>query len=238
MSADGFGQGRRTRSIVATLATAGIAAFGGAALQRLRVTRRSGSSGDLDAEILGFPGDAEIPRTKARRKRDAASGIVIGSFQDENDALRAMTTLYRDWPHGFEAYSPQLNEHFFEAMDLPKSPVGLWILAGALFGQFSGWAVTIMLSIYWPHTVANMPVIAIPPFTIIAFEMMVLMAIFGGLFGLMFHGGMPAFSAPAEYMRKFKRNRIGIAMNCHGERQFTEAESMLRELGAEDILRV
>ena len=236
MSIASLGRLARTRSLAATLATAGIVAFGGVALWRWRLTRISGSFANRETELSNVLDDAEFFPAPAQR-RLLASGSVVGSFRDESDALRAIKALQRRWPHGFEAYSPLLNEHFFEAMNLPKSPVGLWILAGALFGQFGGWALTIMLSIYWPHTVANMPVIAIPPFTIIAFEMMVLMAIFGGLFGLMFHGRMPAFNASAEYMRPFKRDRIGIAMNCHGEPQFVEAERMLREFGAEDILR-
>lgn len=236
MNSDGIGGAARLRSLIATIGAAAIAALGGAVLQRRRL--RQSAYSELSGAALSTGEDVSRAMAfRATAKAYDKEGVVIGSFQDENDALRAINGIRRNWSEGFEVYSPQLNEHFLEIMDLPKSPTRFWILAGAIFGQFSGWTITIMLSIYWPHEVGNMPVIAIPPFTILSFELMVLMAAFGGVFGLMYHAGMPNLEDPPEYMRRFRRDRIGIAMNCRGEPQFRQAESMLRELGAEDILR-
>ena len=235
MNTDNFGGGARPRSLVATLAAAAVAAFGGAALQRWRL-RQSASARLVDVESSA-DNASELLAAGFRTKRGVERGVAIGSFRDESDALCAIKKIRRDWPQGFEAYSPELNEHFLEAMDLPKSRTRFWILGGAIFGQVSGWTITIMLSIYWPHRVGNMPVIAIPPFTILSFELMVLMAVIAGVCGLMYHAGMPTFDAPPEYMRRFGRDRMGIAMNCEGEFEFRRAQSILRELGAEDILR-
>ena len=235
MNAEDLGAAR-PRSLIPTLISAAVVAFGGAALRRWRL-RRLKYADAVSADALAADDVPALLAEHARAKRYERQGVVIGSFHDEGDALRAIETIRRDWPSGFEAYSPQLNEHFLEAMELPKSPTRFWILAGAIFGQFCGWTVTIMLSIYWPHRVGNMPVIAIPPFTILSFELMVLMAAFGGVFGLLYHAGMPQFEDFPEHMRRFTRDRIGIAMNCFGEFQFSQAESILRNLGAEDIVR-
>jgi hypothetical protein len=236
MNGDDVGGANRPRSLFATALTAALAALGGAAWQHWRL-RRSASLESDRAEISAKDELFDFLTTGAREKRRVKHGFVIGSFRDENDVLRSIKRLRSEWPQGFEAYSPQLNEHFLEAMDLPKSRTRFWILAGAIFGQFSGWTVTIMLSIYWPHKVANMPVIAVPPFTILSFELMVLMAVIAGVCGLLYHAGMPRFDAPPEYMRSFRRDRIGIAMNCIEESQFKQAESILRDLGAEDVFR-
>ena len=96
-----------------------------------------------------------------------------------------------------------------------------------------------MLSIYWPHHVASMPVIAVPPFTIISFELMILFGTFGGVLGLMLHGRLPSFKPPEEYLRRFKRDRIGMVLSCDGGREeVLRAQTLLQEHGADEILYV
>lgn len=161
--------------------------------------------------------------------------LVIGSFDDAHATVQAAGVLRREWPYGFEVYSPNLNEALLEAMNLPRSPTRLWIAAGAIVGELGGWATTIMLSIYWPHHVAGMPIIAIPPFTIISFEMKVLFGIGGGVVGLLLHCRLPTFEAPADYLRRFQEDRFGIVLNCHGPDQVLSGCRLLGKHGAKDI---
>ncbi|HJU12775.1 MAG TPA: quinol:electron acceptor oxidoreductase subunit ActD [Candidatus Binataceae bacterium] len=165
----------------------------------------------------------------------AQASVVVGSFDDADGAIEAARALRVEWPYGFRAYSPNLNEAFFEAMELPQSVTRLWIAAGAIVGELGGWATTIMLSIYWPHPVAGMPVISIPPFTIISFEMMVLFGVGGGLLGLLFHCGLPSLQSPPEYLQRFQRDRFGIVLNCEGAEQALRARRLLDQHGAKNI---
>jgi hypothetical protein len=162
--------------------------------------------------------------------------MVIGSFADEGAALDAVKAVTRRWNNGYQVYSPNLNERFFEAMSLRESSTRYWIAAGGIIGWLGGWATTIMLSIYWIHHVASMPVIAVPPFTIISFEMMILFGAFGGVLGLMFHARLPSFEPPAEYLRRFKQDRIGVVLSCDGGEEVLRARALLEEYGANEIL--
>lgn len=236
MNGDDLGGATRPRSLIATALTAMVAALGGAAWQRWRL-RQSASEELAAAEISAEDEVSDFLAAGVRPRRRAERGVVMGSFRDESDALRAMVRVRREWPRGFEAYSPALNERFSEVMGLPESPVRLWFLGGAVFGEFSGWTVSIMLTIYYPHVVGNMPLIAVPPFTVVSFELMTLLAVVGGFCGLLLYGNMPRLEPPPEYMKRFKRDRIGIAVNCRGELEFRQAETLLRDIGAEDILR-
>jgi hypothetical protein len=161
---------------------------------------------------------------------------VIGSFAEEHTAAQAIASVRERWRHKFDAYSPFLSEEFMEAMGLHNSPVRYWVLTGAIIGQGGGWATTIMLSIYWRHPVANMPVIAVPPFTIVGFELMVLLGALFGVAGLFFHCRMPNFRESPPHLRRFKQDRIGIVLDCPAASDVRDAELLLRELGAEEII--
>jgi hypothetical protein len=167
-----------------------------------------------------------------------AAGKVIGSFDDEHIALDTVKALVNRWPAKLEVYSPNLNEEMIAAMRLPKSPVRFWIAAGAVFGQLGGWVTTIMLSIYWRHPVAGMPVIAVPPFAIIAFEMMVLLGAVAGMLGLFFHCRLPNLTPSPEYLDRFKQDRIGIVLECSEHGQIVRAARTLRSHGASEIVYV
>ncbi|MGH7906442.1 MAG: quinol:electron acceptor oxidoreductase subunit ActD [Candidatus Binataceae bacterium] len=165
-------------------------------------------------------------------------GLVIGSFKEEEQAIQAMRSVREQWKNGFEAYAPHLNEHFFEAMNLTSSPTRIWVLLGGIVGLCGAWATTIMLSIYWAHPVANMPIIAVPPFTIIGFELMVLFGAAGGVLGLIFHGRMVPTAEPGpRYLDRFKRDRIGLVLNCRSSADVLRAEKLLGDLGADEIQR-
>jgi Alternative complex III, ActD subunit len=172
--------------------------------------------------------DAEVPIPEA--------SIVIGSFGNEEAALETIRCLAHEWSHHqYEVYSPNLNEKFFAAMNLPHSPARFWIAGGAILGQLGGWVLTIMLSVDWPHHVARMPIVAIPPFAIIAFEMMVLGGVAGGVAAVLFHCGLPSFEPSTKELRRFRQDRIGIVLNCDGYAQVKRAQALLREHGAEEI---
>jgi hypothetical protein len=168
-----------------------------------------------------------------------SKSLVIASFDQKESAARAMETLRESWAGEWSAFSPFYSETFFLAAGLDNSPTRFWVLAGGLIGFLGAWATTIMLTIYWLHYVGNMPPIALPPFTIIAFELMVLFGVLIGTVGLMFHGGRTrALEAPPEFMKRFKLDRIGIVVGCAGADERIRIESMMRQLGAEEIANV
>src|SRR5262249_58603786 len=81
---------------------------------------------------------------------------------------------------GFQAisaYSPVPLEELEEALTghgLPRSPVRLFTLVGGLIGTGTGFWLTIWSSVKWGLIVGGKPVVSIPPFVVIAFELTIL----------------------------------------------------------------
>lgn len=161
--------------------------------------------------------------------------LVVGGFDDDNTIKDAVRAVIREWPGEYEIYTPNLNESLFELMNLPTSPTRYWILGGAILGQCAGWGIVIYLSMFWPHPVAGMPIIAVPPFVIISFEMMVLLGVGAGCFGLLFHCGLPGLEPAPEYLDRFKQDQTGIVLICLGRPQVLWAKRLLEQHGAEEI---
>ncbi len=217
-------------SVVQGLATlgalVGVARLFG--LEAKRIGDRDALPGHLPAGKGGYEMSFGLPEVTR----------VIGSFQDEEAALSAAKAVMAEWHGGFQVYSPNLNEEFFAVMRLPESPTRFWILGGGIFGQLSGWALTIMLTIFWWHPVAGMPAIAVPPFTIISFELMVWFGAFVGLAGLMFHARLPKFHAAPAYLDRFQLDRIGLVLGCEGREHALRARRLLERHEPDDILYV
>jgi hypothetical protein len=175
------------------------------------------------------------PASQVLEETGPPASLVIGTFTDEHGTVKAVKAVQAEWSRDYQVYSPNLNEKLFEAMNLQKSPTRVWILTGAVIGQLGGWATTIMLTIYFPHRVASMPFIAIPPFAIISFEMMVLLGVGAGLFGVLFHCRLPDLEAPPDILRRFKQDRFGIVLKCDGREQVLRARMLLERQGVENI---
>ena len=167
---------------------------------------------------------------------DRSASCVVGIFNDDRATLEAAREVKAEWTEEYRVYSPNLNEAMLEALKLPKSRTRGWILAGGVIGQLGGWATTIMLSIYYPHPVASMPIIAIPPFAIISFEMMVLCGAGAGFVAVLFYCGLPDWRLPPDIYRKFKQDRFGIVLMCDNRDQVLRARMLLERHRVENIV--
>lgn len=84
-------------------------------------------------------------------------------------------------------------EHLVEKYEKP-SRLKFFTLAGGLAGCLTGFAFTSYTVLSWRLITGGKPLISIPPFTVIAFELTIL---FGALFsfiGIMLLGRLPKFS--------------------------------------------
>ena len=77
-----------------------------------------------------------------------------------------------------ETYSPAPFAEVDDAVVEGPSGVRLWTLIGGLAGVVTGYALTIWMANNWQMMVGGKPFSSIPPYTIIAFELLVL---FGGV---------------------------------------------------------
>jgi molybdopterin-containing oxidoreductase family membrane subunit len=162
---------------------------------------------------------------------------VTGFFADEESAVRAIRDVRAADFGRPRAYSPFPSPEILEAAGLHTSPVRAWVLAGGIAGAASGFALTIGLSTGWyPRVVAGMPYVSVPPFVVIAFEMMILFGALAGTAGFIFHGGFPQLEAFPGFDPRFTGDRFGVVVRSPAARA-GEAEARLRAAGAEEVTR-
>ena len=167
----------------------------------------------------------------------AAAASVLGVFAHVDTASRAIRDLGARGFREVSAYSPVPLDDLEEALTghgLPRSPVRLFTLVGALTGTASGFALTIWTSLKWNLITGGKPVVSIPPFVVIAFEMTILLGGLCTLLGLLLTARLPSFRMAPQYDPRFSVDRFGVQVGCApGER--AAVEEILRRAGAEEI---
>src|SRR5271163_206480 len=105
-----------------------------------------------------------------------AGAALVGSFAQEEGCVRAIEALQRAGisNDSFRVFAPIPSEHVRHALGRALSPVRLLVLLGGIAGVLSGFAIAAGTSLEWNLVVGGKPVISIPPFIIIMFELMVL----------------------------------------------------------------
>lgn len=163
---------------------------------------------------------------------------IVGSFTSEEDCCTGIQAVYRAGLGRPRIFSPIPSEHILRTLGTAKSPVRWCVYVGAWSGAISGFALTIGLSLTWPHIVGGKPYISIPPFTIIGFELMIL---FGGITAVLSFLGfailplfLPTVKVEPAFESKFSSDKFGVAIRC-GEGEQGRAEAVLKEAGAEEV---
>jgi molybdopterin-containing oxidoreductase family membrane subunit len=167
----------------------------------------------------------------------AASSGVVGVFAHVDTAVRAIRELRARGFRKLSAYSPVPLEEFEEALTgdgLPRSPVRLFTLVGALTGTVSGFALTLWTSLKWDLVVGGKPIVSIPPYVVIAFELTILLGGLCTLLGLLVTARLPALRLSPRYDPRFTADRFGVEVACPPD-QVRAVEEILRTAGAEEV---
>jgi hypothetical protein len=158
---------------------------------------------------------------------------LVGSFAGEEECVRAIGVLKRN-DVAFRVFSPIPSEHLLQAIGRRLSPVRAFVLMGAVAGVLTGIAVTVGTSWEWNLVAGGKPVVSIPPFIIIMFELMIL---FGGLsaaLSFFLFARLPQLDRIPGYSVRFGADRFGIAVACAAA-DSERIETLMREAGAEEI---
>ncbi len=158
---------------------------------------------------------------------------LVGSFAEEEECVHAVEVLKHNGI-AFRVFSPIPSEHLLHAIGRGLSPVRAFVLMGGIAGVLTGIAVTVGTSWEWNLVVGGKPVVSIPPFIIIMFELMIL---FGGLsaaLSFFLFARLPQFEPIAGWSERFGADRFGVAVKCD-EGDISKIETLMREAGAEDV---
>ena len=162
---------------------------------------------------------------------------IMGLFSTERQAASAIRGL-RNTDYKLERVHSPIPIHAIEnALNLPKSKVGWFTLAGGIIGFFSGFLLAMFTATRWHLIVSGKPVEALVPFFIVGFEFTILFAVFGNVIGLITQARLPRLDKPEAYDPRLSSDRFGVLASCatdgqSGLRRFFEAKGAdIRQFG-------
>jgi hypothetical protein len=161
---------------------------------------------------------------------------IVSSFAGEAQCAQAIEELRAAQVETFSTFSPIPSHKIQHAIGLKKSPVRWIILVGGILGVLTGLAITIGTTYEWDLNAGGKPLLSWPPFIVICFELMILLGGVCGFFGVLGLAGVPTTESAPGYSGRFGEDRFGIVIRCD-EAEAERVESMLKESGAEDVVR-
>ena len=157
---------------------------------------------------------------------------VLGIFEKKEDLLKALREAGRQNMGELEAFSPVPDAELIEAVAPGKSPVRWLTLLGGLTGGICGLALTIWTTLQWPLLITGgKPLISIPPFLIIAFELTILFAAVGTVSGFLYWSAWARHRRPLPYDPRFSQGHFGLWIECPSQ-DTEQVVEFLKEKGA------
>jgi molybdopterin-containing oxidoreductase family membrane subunit len=171
---------------------------------------------------------------------------VLGVFAHVDTTVRALEELRAKGYHDVTVYTPVPVHEIEDVLerDRPVSRVRLFTLLGGLTGIAAAFILTIWTSARWGLVTGGKFLqygpgggiwgSSIPPFFIIAFELMVLFGGIATLIGLVTLARLPRFRPSPSFDPRFTNDRFGVAVHCPPERSGSVQE-ILSKAGAEEV---
>jgi hypothetical protein len=158
---------------------------------------------------------------------------LIGTFQSSDRALGAFIALRQAGFTDAVLYSPVNSDELHIDGLSRNSSVGFLAFGGAVAGAALGLLLTIHTSTQWPLMTGGQPIISLPPFFVISFEMTILFGVLATMFGLF--GGIHRSKLDSKaYDSRFSVDRFGVYVCCEQDRA-EAARHLLSTTGAEEV---
>jgi hypothetical protein len=129
---------------------------------------------------------------------------AIDAATDTIEALRAAGVKR------ITVFSPVPSHELEHALHAGESPVRIFTLVGGLTGTATGFAMATWMSMDWPLITGGKPIISLPAFVIIAFELTILFGALSTVAGLFISARLPQRRVMQVYDPSFSSDRFGI----------------------------
>lgn len=146
-----------------------------------------------------------------------ARGGILASYEYLDSTVEAIEALRKAGFREIRAYTPYPEHHIEHALGYDQSPVRVWTLVGGLSGAAAGLAFTSWTSLDWPLIVGGKPMISVPAFVPIIFELTVLFGALSTIVGLFVLGRLPNLKPAVVYDPEFSAGRYGVYVEASGD---------------------
>ena len=159
---------------------------------------------------------------------------ILAAFRELDATVEAIEDLKRQKITDITVYTPTPRHEIEEAVDPPTSPVRKFTLIGGLCGVCFGYWIAIWTSDYWPLVVGGKPVASWVPYTIIGFEVMVLVGALSTVFGMFYVSRIPRLTLTVGYDPRFSHGDFGVWVECPPDK-LEAAGDVMRRNGAVEV---
>ncbi len=159
---------------------------------------------------------------------------MLALFRELDATVAAIERLRALHVHDLVVFTPVPRHELDHALHEPESPVRIFTLVGGLTGAASGFALGTWTSVDWPLITGGKPIISLPPFVIIAFELTILFGALATVLGLLVAARLPRMRLEVIYDPTFSASRFGIYA-VPGPGQAADVRRALSDAGAEEV---
>ncbi|MFQ5679984.1 MAG: DUF3341 domain-containing protein [Gemmatimonadota bacterium] len=160
---------------------------------------------------------------------------LLAHFERLDDTRRAIERLREAGHVELEVFSPIPSPELEEAMEIHSSPVGMWALIGGITGCTTGILLTAGTSLAYPLVTQGKPIVSVPVFIVVMFELTILLTGIFALFSMLVHARRPKLSLSPNYRPHFSVDRWGVFVPLAAEHDRSQAERLVRENGAVEV---
>jgi len=159
---------------------------------------------------------------------------VMGIYYFVDDAAHAVTALRQAGHRDLQVFSPVPHHEIEAALEQGPSIVRWVTFIGGFLGCTGGFALCWYSIASWPLVIGGKELFSLPPFTVLGYESMILIAGLANLLGMLALARLPQTRAAAPYDPRFQEDRIGIWVPC-APTASGRVEQMLKGQGAEEV---
>lgn len=159
---------------------------------------------------------------------------VMGIYYYVDDAAGAVTALRQAGHKNVQVFSPVPHHEIEQALEQGPSIVRWVTLTGGVLGCTGGMALCWYSIAAWPMVIGGKELFSVPPFTVLGYESMILVAGLANLLGMLALARLPQITPTAPYDPRFQEDKIGIWVPCAPDAS-AKVEQMLKGQGAEEV---
>ena len=161
---------------------------------------------------------------------------VLGAFRELDSTVYAIEELKKARLGDITVFTPTPRHELEHAMDRGPSKVRLFTLIFGLCGVTFGYWIPVWISDYWPIVVGGKAIATWVPFTILGFEVMVLIGGLATVFAMFSLAHIPRLTTTVGYDPRFSSGHFGVWVETAPD-QAAAAEDILKKFGAAEVRR-
>jgi hypothetical protein len=143
---------------------------------------------------------------------------ILASYDFLDSTVDTIKELKKEGFEEITAFAPFPEHHIEEALGYKTSPVRMFTLIGGLTGAATGFAFTTFSVQNWPLITGGKPLVSIPAFVVIAFELTILFGALATVIGVFLNMRIPDIRSKVVYDPEFSAGRFGVYVTATGDR--------------------